>query len=615
MKKLIASVLFFFVCIHVSDAQYVIHGTVVDDQNRPLPAVTVTVGKNLLTTLTDSAGYYSFSFSSANMQLAFSHVGYETVFLGIKAETVPTVSLMRSDIMLAATVVNSFERNSNIKNVPAAVSVLNRSLLERFGTESFVPAVNTIPGVKMDERSPGSYRLSIRGNLLRSTFGVRNVKVYWNGIPFTDANGNTYINEIAFANIGKIEVLKGPSGSMYGAGTGGVVLLSSDLSRVKERSIELNTTVGSFGLFSATASYKQAIDQMNSVLSYSHQQSDGYRRQASTRKDVLNFSPVYFLNSKHDIAANIFYSDLYYQTPGGLTITEMLNDPKQARPAAGIFKSAEAQKAALYLKTLYAGLANNYRFNSHWSNSTSVYLSHTNLKNPTVRNYERKTEQGAGLRTLTKFKSKIFTATIGAEYQYGFSNTSTFGNNLGNVDTLQYHDEIDSRQLNAFVQADLSLMEDFIINAGISYNNFYYGFIRLSESNANKESSNFTPQFIPRISLLKKIRDLVSVYASVSKGYSPPSIDEVHAGDGNFNKQLNAESGINYEAGVKADFLKGRIFLDAAYYIFRMKNTIVSRRDAAGADYFINAGSTKHKGFEIAASFSPSGTTTDFSGK
>ena len=79
----------------------------------------------------------------------------------------------------------------------------------------------------MEERSPGSFRLAIRGSSLRSPFGVRNVKVYWNGIPFTDAGGNTYLNLFDFNSIANIEVIKGPGGSMYGAGTGGVVLLES----------------------------------------------------------------------------------------------------------------------------------------------------------------------------------------------------------------------------------------------------------------------------------------------------------------------------------------------------------------------------------------------------
>ena len=612
MKKITGLFVIFLLFMQVCHAQHTIKGKVVDEQQKPLQSVTVIIGKKLLKTITDSLGNYSFSFSSASLSLSFSHIGYEPVSRSVMGGNVPTVTMMRNNIFLSETVIHAFERNSGINNIPASVTVLNKPSLERYGNGSFVPAVNTVPGVKMDERSPGSYRLSIRGNLLRSTFGVRNVKVYWNGIPFTDANGNTYINELAFNNIGKIEILKGPSGSMYGSGTGGVILLSSGLSAIKEKTLSIQTTAGSYGLFSANASYNQSGDHAATALSFSHQQSDGYRKHTNMRRDAANFTGTYFISNKQNISANILYSDLYYQTPGALTAAEMSNDPHQARPAAGSNKSAEAQKAALYLKTLYAGFANEYHFNNKWNNNTCVYFSNTNFRNPAIRNYERKTEQGIGMRTVTKYNSQFFTGTFGGEYQYSFTNTSTFGNKLGEVDTLQYHDEINSRQFNIFLQTDFSLLEDFILNAGISYNNFHYGFIRLNQLPAVQQSSDFTPQFIPRISLLKKIKNRISVYAAVSKGYSPPSIDEVHAGDGNFNKQLNAETGLNYEAGVKGDIIKNKLSVDASYYYFNLANTIVSRRDANGADYFVNTGKTKQQGFEIAMQYFPVNNSNKF---
>ncbi len=612
MKKNTGLTVILFLFMQVCCAQYIIKGTVKDEQQRPLQAVTIIVGKKLLTSVTDSAGNFSFPFSSANISLSFSHVGYESVMINIIGEKVPAITLVRSSLFLSETVVNAFERNSNIKNIPAAVTVLNRSSLERYGNESFVPAINTVPGVKMDERSPGSYRLSIRGNLLRSTFGVRNVKVYWNGIPFTDANGNTYFNELALSNIGKIEILKGPSGSMYGSGTGGVVLLKSDLVSTKEKNITLQTNTGSYGLFAVNASYNQSDKNSISTLSFSHQQADGYRTHTNMRRDAANFAGTYFISTKQNISANIFYADLYYQTPGALTQAEMLKDPRQARPAAGAFKSAETQKAAIYLKTWYAGFANEYRFNSRWNNTTAVYFNNTNFRNPAIRNYERKTEQGIGVRSVTKYKRKIFTGVFGAEYQYGFTNTSTYGNKLGEQDTLQYHDKIDSRQFNIFLQTDISLKEDLILNAGISYNNFHYGFLRMNKIPAIKERSNFTPQLVPRISLLKKIADRISIYAAVSKGYSPPSIDEVHAGDGNFNRLLNAETVVNYEAGIKGDIIKNKLSADISYYISGLKNTIVSRRDASGGDYFVNAGKTKQQGFEAAINYIPVNNNNKF---
>lgn len=612
MKKLLSLSAILFLVTQLCNAQHLVQGNVSDEQKKPISGVTIISEKAGLTMVADSSGNFAFLSPTVEISLTFSHIGYETKTIKIGTDKIESVTLVRTNISMPETVVSAFERNSNIRNIPAAVTVLNKASMERFGNESFVPAVNTVPGVKMDERSPGSYRLSIRGNLLRATFGVRNVKIYWNGIPLTDANSNTYFNELSLNNIDRVEILKGPSGSMYGAGTNGVVLLKSNTSQEKDKSISLQTIGGSYGMFSTNLSYNQSDKTSSSGLSFSHQQSDGYRKHTNLRRDIANYTGSYAISDKQSISANIFYSDLYYQTPGALTLAELQKDPTQSRPAAGGFPSADASKAALFLKTWYAGFSNEYRFNSNWSNTSAVYLSNTASLGPTIRNYERKTEQGIGARTVTKYQRKIFTATFGAEYQYTFTNTATFGNRLGNIDTLQYHDEIGARQYNIFAQADINILQDLLLSAGLSYNNFHYGYDRLNLLPFTKINSNFNPQLVPRVAILKKFGNNLSAYAAVSKGYSPPSIDEVHAANGIFNLQLNAETSMNYELGFKGDIIQHKLFADICYYIFGLNNTIVDRKDASGADYYVNAGKTNQQGFESALSYLAVNNNTKF---
>ena len=107
--------------------------------------------------------------------------------------------------------------------------------------------MNIVPGVRMEERSPGSYRLSIRGSLLRSPFGVRNVKVYMDEFPLTDASGNTYINFLDVNSITGVEVLKGPDGSLFGANSGGVVLINLFEKRSDSTTNSADISGGSYG--------------------------------------------------------------------------------------------------------------------------------------------------------------------------------------------------------------------------------------------------------------------------------------------------------------------------------------------------------------------------------
>jgi len=129
--------------------------------------------------------------------------------------------------ILQEVTIRAYEANRPILQVPASVGLVMGSDLQRFSNTSLVSAVNNIPGIRMEERSPGSYRFSVRGSSLRSPFGVRNLKVYWNDLPLTDPGGNTYLNQLDANAISQIEIIKGPGSSLYGAGTGGVILLTS----------------------------------------------------------------------------------------------------------------------------------------------------------------------------------------------------------------------------------------------------------------------------------------------------------------------------------------------------------------------------------------------------
>ncbi|MBX2889165.1 MAG: TonB-dependent receptor [Ferruginibacter sp.] len=492
--------------------------------------------------------------------------------------------------------VRSYELMIKEREVPASIAILSRASINRTTDASFLAAMNSIAGVKMDERSPGSVRLSIRGNILRSPFGVRNVKVYWDGVPFTDANGNTYLNQIGFDLVGKMEVLKGPGGSMYGAGTGGVLLISSREIPEGKRTFQLHSSVGSDGLFYAAGRATFSHANANNSVSYSHQQSNGYRKQSELNRDVVNYRGAFDVNKNQSISANIFYSNLYYQTPGGLTASEVLANPRQARPGA------ENNKAALYLKTLYSAISTEIKLNHSFSHITGIYISHTDFKNPTTRNYELKTELGGGGRSVLQYHHGIWQLVGGGEYQYTFNNTGIYGNRNGKRDSLQYQDEIGSRVWNVFVQTTADIKR-FKLIGGLSLNNYHYGLTRVSTPGTPNESSNFKPRVIPRFALLYRLNKQFNLFASVADGFSPPSIDEVHATDGVFNSALRADEGRSFEIGLKGFSLSNRWWGTISGYYFRLNETIVSRRDSSGGDYFINAGRTDQLGLEAAIQY------------
>jgi iron complex outermembrane recepter protein len=497
-------------------------------------------------------------------------------------------------------VIKGFAYNRPLKEVPASIAIVGKNELERFNNTSLLPAINTVPGVRMEERSPGSFRLSIRGSSLRSPFGIRNVKFYWNGLPMTDGGGNTYLNLMDFDAVGRIEIIKGPGGGLYGAGSGGVVLLNSALSKTNQW--QAMASGGSFGLQKYQASMVTGKENKRLFINYAHHQADGYRQQSAMRRDALNVEGQFLLSKKNKLQASLFFTDLFYQTPGALTQAQYNADPSQAQLAQGSNKSAVDQQASINNKTIYGGVNDDHQWNESWSTRAGLYFSYTDFTNPSIRNYERRSEYNYGGRTDTQYEFKKSSVngkiTLGAEFQDFYSPLTDYGNKLGVKDTLQSDDQLRTKFAMSFAQVEVEIPHSIFITVGASYSGLRYYFKRVGGSPLPEQNRKFDAVISPRIAALKKISEGFSLFGSVSKGYSPPSLAEVRPSTGIYNNELSPEQGINYELGFRGLLLK-KISFDVTGYDFELAQTIVSQKQANNADYFINSGDTRQLGLEM----------------
>jgi len=510
--------------------------------------------------------------------------------------------------LLSPVLIKGYESGRSLLETPLSVGYITAKDFERYPNSSLLPSINLIPGVRMEERSPGSYRLNIRGSLLRSPFGVRNIKVYWNDMPFTDAGGNTYLNIVDPSTVGSIEVLKGPGGSMYGANTGGIVVLHTDDAPIginqdtKNHRFRVQLNGGSYGNFGEQAQWKFTSGKLNSSFTQSHLQGDGYRDHSKLRKDVFQWNGNTRLSAKDKMEWIALYADLYYQTPGGLTLAQMEQNPRQARAVA------IDQKAAIYNKTIFTGLSNTHEFNSHWSNTTSFSYSHTDFTNPFITNYEKRKEDNFSARSKFVYSSSFDNHDIkligGAEWLYSEADIDNYGNKQGSPDTVQAKDQLWVRQWFPFVQFEWQLNKKLLLQVGASTNSNIYWYKQLTGTDHSKKEKKFDDQFLPRFALLYPFSRIISVFATVSKGFSPPTIAEIRASDANINTNLQPEFGWNYESGFRGHSANNRFQYEGSVYLFKLEQAIVRRLNSGGAEYFVNAGGTDQKGAEVRASYS-----------
>lgn len=511
-----------------------------------------------------------------------------------------------STITLKNIIVKAYEQNRSLIDVAAPVSVTSQAQLNRFGNMSILPALNITPGVSMEERSPGSYRLNIRGSSLRSPFGVRDIKIYLNDIPLTDPGGNTYLNQLSFYNFNSIEIIKGPASSLYGAGIGGAMLIHT-LPENWKKEISLAYTTGSFNTNSFNVNAKTGDADHENNFNYSHQTSDGYRQQAKMRRDIATWESLLKINNKQTLHAYMSYSDLYYQTPGGLTLAQYNDDPRQARPGSGSQPGAVQNKAAIYQKTFLAGFSSGYKFNDYWKNTTSLYGAYTDFINPGIRVYEYRKEPHFGGRSVFEYKKKIgetvFQLDFGTEAQKGFFNTRDYGNKRGVADSMQSDDNLNNWQYMFFAQTNFEFAHGWAVTAGVSLNKSYIQDVHLSSRPSTTQKRLFKNQLPPHLAVLKQLKKNISVYGSIARGFSPPTVSEVLRSDGLFGTNLQPEDGMDYEIGIKGTFLHDKLYFDISGFSFDLKNTIVQRIDTNGIYYYVNAGSTKQNGVELYASY------------
>jgi len=498
---------------------------------------------------------------------------------------------------LNAVTVTAFASGLKWKDVPASVAVLNKQQLQRYDGISLVPLLNTITGVRMEERSPGSYRLSMRGSLLRSPFGVRNVKIYLDDVPLTDATGNTYLNLIDINELKSVEIIKGPSSSFYGANTGGAVILNTD----DKRGIEAGLSGGSYGLFKEYVSLKQHTDNLSFGLQQSHTQSDGYRQQSSLRRDVVQTKLNWRINKISSLSFLGFYANLHYETPGGITQKQMDSLPKLARQPSGPVPGAVQQNAGVFNKTYFGSLTFRSNFAKGFNNTTSFVFNHTDFKNPFITNYEKRRELNYSGRTdfqYTLDKGNAFTlkANAGGEIQYNNSFIRVYDNNGGETGDNQYSHKVHATQYFLFAQLSINT-GNWLLQVGLSNNYTRYSFsVDTVDYPLIKKAG---PTVSPRFGISYKLSAEFSAYASVAKGFSAPTLAEVLPSSGILNKGLQSEYGWNYEAGIKGGMINNHLQYNASVYYFMLKNTIARRVDDNNNEYFVNAGGTIQKGIEL----------------
>jgi len=527
-------------------------------------------------------------------------------------KTIPDISCtyVFGDVpyLLPSITLEAYGSRNAAERIPASIGYIDKVILGNNDQSSLQPSLNTIAGVIMESRGyGGSHRLNIRGSSLRSPFAVRNVKMYLDGIPLTGADGQTPLELIDAADLESIEVIKGPAGSMYGSGNGGVLLLKSIRLDSGEVNAHSGFQVASFG--GQRSNTSAAFGFKTSELRVSHiwQEYAGYREQEFNRKQQASISLKQRLSANQELSLWGTYYNGNWGLPGALNQTQADTFPQQAVPFSVL------NNASLWRERYVGAISQTGKWGKHVDHFITLNYHHTNKKNPYGTSafnsgYKTETSQSLSGRTQLNFRhdSNHFhlKGTLGAEWQTETYSILEQTINLGEPTDFKYYYDIGYRQAMFFAQKEINWKDLLFVTWGMSAGSNEQ-FVRGRNANDFQFDTTTTwgKTILPRFAFSIQPVEGLFLYRSFSAGAANPTVFEMIDQENNtYNLSLTSERGNLHELGIKHHIANAHIDYSITAYQFEITDAIlpysIETADGENVQRFHNAGSTLQRGME-----------------
>ena len=627
MKHITLFTLLLFAASITLFAQKTITGKVFDKKtNQPLEGATISYkGKEKI--ISDKDGSFSID-CGISTPVTVSFVGYATAQFTIKnCDETFSVGLTADKGYLDAVEITATSiTNKSLLSQPASITKLSPVELKR-GTGLFLDdAINgNVPGVTMNRRAVASgQQFNIRGygngargtNGVNSNFDGQGYKVYLNGIPITDAEGITLMDDIDFGSVGNVEITKGPAGTLYGLAIAGVVNLKTIKPEKGKVSVGQDVLIGSYGLQRYTTHFQMGGENSSLLINYGKQKSDGYMAHTNSTKDFVNIAGEFQPSAKQSINFYAGYSNSYDQRGGELTVEQYNNGDYSGNPAY-IKNNAHSS-----IVSFRAGFGHTYNFSNAVSNTTTIFGSGVSNNASSAGGWTDKAPINFGLRSTfdTKFNLQngiTLSGITGVETQHQYAQITGYPmvknpldtNGYNIPGTLRSNQAITTRTTSLFAEWTLGLPDDFSVTAGLGISNMS---IKLNDrffvANSSKPSlykTDYNGLLSPHVAVNKVFNKTVSVYASYSKGYKAPVSSYFYIPfTGEVNKNLRSEIGNQFEIGTKGNILSDKLSYELALFYTKFSNKMTavavpnSTNTATLYSYMVNGGSQDHKGIE-----------------
>ncbi|WP_162557141.1 TonB-dependent receptor PqqU [Klebsiella pneumoniae] len=511
-------------------------------------------------------------------------------------------------------------------DTPAAVSVVNGDEMRQAAPRvNLSESLGAVPGVQVQNRQnyAQDLQLSIRGFGSRSTYGVRGLRIYVDGIPATMPDGQGQTSNIDIGSVDTIEVLRGPFSALYGNSSGGVINVTSQTG-TQPPTVEASSYYGSFGTWHYGMKATGAVGDgshagdVDYTVSTNRFTTHGYRDHSGARKNLANARLGVRINDVSKLTLLLNSVDIKANDAGGLTADEWRDNPRQSprgdqyntrkntrQTQAGLRYERQLSAQDDLSVMMYAGERETTQFQSI-PRAPQLKPSHAGGVIDLTRHYQ-------GIDTRLTHRGELLvpvTLTAGLDYENMSERRKGYENFVMVNGAPQYGEQGALRRnernlmwnVDPYLQTQWQLTDKLSLDAGVRYSsvwfdsNDYY----ITPGNGDDSGDASYHKWLPAGSLKYALTDAWNVYLSAGRGFETPTINELSYRSDNqsgLNFGLKPSTNDTVEIGSKTRIGNG--LFTAALFQTNTDNEIVVDSSSGGRTSYKNAGKTRRQGMEL----------------
>lgn len=564
------------------------------ETGEPVSFATIKVDSSMQVILSGTDGKFEIpGQDKSEIKINISHLGFKSASFKLEKSQFNLVPMETDYTLLGEVEVTATRFTGSLRSSAGSITLIPPVSLNENLSPTLDDILNSSPGVFMSGGTLSTNRLIIRGIGSRNPYGTNRIRIYYDEIPVTAIDGTSSPENFNPDDLERIEILRGPSSALYGAGLGGTIVIKPTYPYGESFKVSMKNELRSWRGYSGSVNASGRKNNTSFLINGRYVTGDGYRQNNEyDRHDFLLSSRQ--TNEKLTLNFLLKYIDVKAGIPSSLNREDYINNPRKAADSWQEVKGFENYRRAYGAVRLNYDLLNRIR-----SKSIMFSIIGDTYESRPFNIYDAQ-QAGVGIRQIFEYELPVVRFEGGFELIEEKNAWDIFETNSGIKGERTNAIDEDRHYFASFLHSQIKLGTRLKIEPAISLTSIRY---RLNDVFENDEDLSgdykYDPVLSPRIGINYRLKSGMSLYSSAGHGFSPPSLEETLLPEGESNTALKPESGWSFDLGVRGMQLNQKLYFDLGLYYLSLKDLLVTKRLSEERFMGINAGKTEHFGIEL----------------